>query len=131
MTPTNITQCSSSNNAFCAIDKAITLVNAMTNVSGVGHFDHLKEACGIMQSIGRYHLKSWKKTIKSKQIVEDEKDASRDEDVEVVEKVTVTKPLENQMHLGCIVTDNFSRTTPSANNIFKQPFTNASSIVFP
>ncbi|THU92634.1 hypothetical protein K435DRAFT_800307 [Dendrothele bispora CBS 962.96] len=90
MTPTDITACSNSESASSAIDKAITLVNAATNVSGVGHFNHLKKAQDIVQSIRRDHLKLRKRTIKSKQVVEDDEDASREEDVEVVEKVAAS-----------------------------------------
>ncbi|THU78411.1 hypothetical protein K435DRAFT_876658 [Dendrothele bispora CBS 962.96] len=91
MTPTDITASSNSTNAFSAIDEAITTVNAATGVSGVGHFQHLKKARDIVQIIRRDHLKSRKKTTKSKQVIEDDEDASGEEDVEVVEKETATK----------------------------------------
>ncbi|THU87646.1 hypothetical protein K435DRAFT_867081 [Dendrothele bispora CBS 962.96] len=64
MTPTDITASSNSTSAFSAIDEAITTVNAATGVSG---------------------------TTKSKQVIEDDEDASGEEDVEVVEKETATK----------------------------------------
>ncbi|THU77357.1 hypothetical protein K435DRAFT_877971 [Dendrothele bispora CBS 962.96] len=112
MTPTDITASSNSTSAFSAIDEAITTVNAATGVSGVGHFNHLKKARDIVQIIQRDHLKSRKKVIlfllmnpslfpkirfktlqttKSKQVIEDDEDASGEEDVEVVEKETATK----------------------------------------
>ncbi|THU81216.1 hypothetical protein K435DRAFT_873570 [Dendrothele bispora CBS 962.96] len=64
MTPTDITHCSSSDSAFSVINEGMAQVNAATTISG---------------------------TTKARQIVEDEEDASGDEDVEVVEKVAATK----------------------------------------